>query len=62
MAKKLWCLFRRRDAVGTKICVAKAETEGRVFVCPYANEVQAVNNCDDYAFNTRPEGEDEGIE
>ena len=25
MSKKLWCLFRRRDAVGTKICVAKAE-------------------------------------
>ena len=62
MSKELWCLFRRRDAGGPKICVAKAETEGRVFVCPYANEVEAVNNCEDYAFNTRPEGEEEGIE
>lgn len=62
MAKKLWCLFRRRDAVGNKICVAKAETEGRVFLCPYATEVDAVNGCDDYAFNTRQDDESEGIE
>ena len=62
MAKKLWCMFRRRDAVGNKICVAKAETEGRVFLCPYATEVQAVEACEDYAYNTREEGEDEGIE
>ena len=62
MAKKLWCMFRRRDAVGNKICVAKAETEGRVFLCPYATEVQAVEACEDCAYNTREEGEDEGIE
>ncbi len=58
MAKKLWCLFRRRDAAGNKICVAKAETEGRVYLCPHANEVAAVNDCEDYAFNTRDEGEE----
>lgn len=60
--KKLWCAFRRRDAVGAKICVALAETEGRVRLCPYATEPEAVEKCSDYAFNTRTEGEDEGIE
>ncbi len=51
--KKLWCAFRRRDAVGAKICVALAETEGRVRLCPYATEPEAVEKCPDYAFNTR---------
>lgn len=60
--KKLWCAFRRRDAVGAKICVALAETEGRVRLCPYANEPEAVEKCPDYAFNTRHEGEEEGVE
>ena len=60
--KKLWCAFRRRDAVGAKICGALAETEGRVRLCPYATEPEAVEKCQDYAFNTRTEGEDEGIE
>lgn len=62
MAKKLWCLFRRRDAAGNKICVARAETEGRVCLCQFPTELDAVNDCNDYAFNTRVEGEDEGVE
>lgn len=60
--KKLWCAFRRRDAVGEKICVALAETEGRVHLCPYQTEPEAVEKCSDYAFNKRQDGEDEGIE
>ena len=61
--KKLWCLFRRRNATGVeKICVALQETEGRVRVCPYAVETEAGEECPEYAFNNRPEGENEGIE
>lgn len=61
--KKLWCLFRRRNATGTeKICVALQETEGRVRACPYATEDEAKAKCPEYAFNNRPEGEGEGVE
>lgn len=61
--KKLWCLFRRRNATGDgKICVALQEVEGRVRACPYATEAEAKEKCSDYAVNTRHEGEDEGIE
>ena len=61
--KKLWCLFRRRFATGTeKLCVAFSETEGRVRACPYATEEEAKEECAEYAFNNRSEGENEGIE
>ncbi len=61
--KKLWCLFRRRYATGDeKLCVALSETEGRVRRCPYATEEEAKAKCSEYAYNNRPEGEDEGIE
>ena len=61
--KKLWCLFRRRFATGDdKICVAFPETEGRARACPYATEEEAKAKCKEYAYNNRPEGEDEGIE
>ena len=61
--KKLWCLFRRRFATGDdKICVAFSETECRVRACPYATEEEAKAKCKEYAYNNRPEGEDEGIE
>ena len=61
--KKLWCLFRRRFATGDdKICVAFSETEGRVRACPYATEGEAKAKCKEYAYNNRPEGDDEGIE
>lgn len=61
--KKLWCLFRRRYATGEeKLCVADSETEGRVYTCKYATEEEAKANCPKYAYNNRPEGEDEGIE
>ncbi|MDY3618842.1 hypothetical protein [Agathobaculum sp.] len=61
--KKLWCLFRRRNATGTdKICVALQEVEGIVRKCPYATEEEAKEKCPEYAFNNRPEGEEEGIE
>ena len=57
-----WCALRGWLAVGAKICVALAETEGRVRLCPYETEPEAVEKCPDYAFNTRTEGEEEGIE
>lgn len=61
--KKLWCLFRRRSAAGDeKICVANQETEGRVCACKFMTEDDARAKCPDYAYNNRPEGEDEGIE
>ncbi|MDO4270034.1 MAG: hypothetical protein Q4C72_03820 [Eubacteriales bacterium] len=61
--KKLWCLFRRRNATGEgKLCVAFSETEGRVRACPYATEEEAKEKCPEYAYNHRPDGEDEGIE
>lgn len=61
MAKKLWCLFRRRDAADHKICVAHAE-DGRVFRCPYSNEAEAKEKCEDYAFNTHEYSVEEGVE
>lgn len=61
--KKLWCLFRRRYATGTeKLCVALSETEGRVRSCVYQTEDEAKAKCPEYAYNSRPDGEDEGIE
>jgi len=61
--KKLWCMFRRRSANGAdKLCVADSETEGRVYTCKFATEEEAKAKCPKYAYNTRPEGEDEGIE
>ncbi len=61
--KKLWCLFRRRNATGTdKLCVAFSETKGYVCGCPYATEAEAKEKCPEYAYNNRPEGEEEGIE
>lgn len=61
--KKLWCLFRRRSANGAdKLCVADSETQGRVCACKFATEEEAKAKCSRYAYNNRPEGEEEGIE
>ncbi len=59
--KKLWCIFRRRDAEGKKICVADAE-DGRVIYCKYATEEEAREKCPDYAYNNRNDGDEEGVE